>query len=135
MGTTLVRITSERSQLLTIALGVQIQEGVFKHNPRAVKKLNKFLEVLSELCRSQESAYNIRDSTRQSHIARAKLCSKLIKYPNVEDYKVARFTRITCLFPAHHILSWHSWSMTRSSFTWLASISVTFAISMLLSRT
>ncbi|KAJ3571401.1 hypothetical protein NP233_g3780 [Leucocoprinus birnbaumii] len=52
--------------------GVQIQE-----------------EVLGELCRSQESAYNIRDSTRQSHIARAKLCSKLIKYPNIEDYKLA----------------------------------------------
>lgn len=46
------------------------------------------LEVLGELHRSQESAYNIRDATRQDYIARAKLCSKLIKYPNVEDYKV-----------------------------------------------
>lgn len=50
------------------------------------------LEVLGELHRSQESAYNIRDATRQDYIARAKLCSKLIKYPNIEDYKV-------CLFP------------------------------------
>ncbi|KAF8846179.1 proteasome activator pa28 REG alpha beta subunit [Paxillus ammoniavirescens] len=49
--------------------GVQIQE-----------------EVLSELLRSQESAYNIRDSVRQHHLARAKICSKLIKYPNIEDY-------------------------------------------------
>ncbi|KAN0100447.1 Proteasome activator pa28 [Tylopilus felleus] len=49
--------------------GVQIQE-----------------EVLSELLRSQESAYNIRDSVRQNYLARAKICSKLIKYPNIEDY-------------------------------------------------
>lgn len=46
------------------------------------------LEVLGELHRAQESAYNIRDATRQDYIARAKLCSKLLKYPNVEDYKV-----------------------------------------------
>ncbi|KAI0803214.1 proteasome activator pa28 REG alpha/beta subunit [Irpex lacteus] len=52
--------------------GVQIQE-----------------EVLSELHRSQESAYNLRDSARQSHLNRAKLCSKLIKYPHVEDYTLA----------------------------------------------
>ncbi|KAG1784180.1 proteasome activator pa28 REG alpha beta subunit [Suillus placidus] len=49
--------------------GVQIQE-----------------EVLSELLRSQESAYNIRDAARQHHLARAKICSKLIKYPHIEDY-------------------------------------------------
>ncbi|KIJ65037.1 hypothetical protein HYDPIDRAFT_131236 [Hydnomerulius pinastri MD-312] len=52
--------------------GVQIQE-----------------EVLSELIRSQESAYNIRDSVRQNHLTRAKICSKLIKYPNIEDYTLA----------------------------------------------
>ncbi|KAH0838143.1 proteasome activator pa28 REG alpha beta subunit [Lanmaoa asiatica] len=52
--------------------GVQIQE-----------------EVLSELLRSQESAYNIRDSVRQNYLARAKICTKLIKYPNVEDYTLA----------------------------------------------
>lgn len=52
--------------------GVQIQE-----------------EVLSELLRSQESAYNIRDSIRQHYLARAKICSKLIKYPNIEDYALA----------------------------------------------
>ncbi|KAL9716530.1 hypothetical protein Ac2012v2_000978 [Leucoagaricus gongylophorus] len=51
--------------------GVQIQEGVFKCTIRTLEKLNKFLEVLSELCRSQESAYN------------------LVKYPGVEDYKLA----------------------------------------------
>jgi len=52
--------------------GVQIQE-----------------EVLGELHRAQESAYNIRDAPRQDYIARAKICSKLIKYPNIEDYKLA----------------------------------------------
>ncbi|KAK0208864.1 proteasome activator pa28 REG alpha/beta subunit [Desarmillaria ectypa] len=52
--------------------GVQIQE-----------------EVLSELHRAQESAYNLRDTARQDYITRAKLCSKLIKYPNLEDYTLA----------------------------------------------
>jgi len=52
--------------------GVQIQE-----------------EVLSELLRSQESAYNIRDGVRQHHLQRAKICSKLIKYPHIEDYTLS----------------------------------------------
>ncbi|KAJ3477253.1 hypothetical protein NLI96_g10596 [Meripilus lineatus] len=52
--------------------GVQIQE-----------------EVLSELHRSQESAYNLRDSARQNYLNRAKICSKIIKYPHVEDYTLA----------------------------------------------
>ncbi|KAF8531935.1 proteasome activator pa28 REG alpha/beta subunit [Gautieria morchelliformis] len=52
--------------------GVQIQE-----------------EVLSELHRSQESGYNLRDETRTNHLNRGKICSKLIKYPNIEDYALA----------------------------------------------
>jgi len=52
--------------------GVQIQE-----------------EVLSELHRSQESGYNLRDDARTNHLDRAKICSKLIKYPNIEDYSLA----------------------------------------------
>ncbi|THH33448.1 hypothetical protein EUX98_g766 [Antrodiella citrinella] len=52
--------------------GVQIQE-----------------EVLNELHRSQEAAYNLRDAARQDYLARAKICSKLLKYPNVEDYVLA----------------------------------------------
>ncbi|KAI0066427.1 proteasome activator pa28 REG alpha/beta subunit [Artomyces pyxidatus] len=52
--------------------GVQIQE-----------------EVLNELHRSQESAYNMRDTARQSYLNRAKICSKIIKYPHVEDYTMA----------------------------------------------
>jgi hypothetical protein len=49
-------------------------------------------EVLSELHRAQESAYNLRDIARQDHIARAKICSKIIKYPNVQDYPVCSST-------------------------------------------
>ena len=45
-------------------------------------------EALNELHRSQESAYNLRDSGRSHHLARAKICSKLIKYPNIDDYTV-----------------------------------------------
>ncbi|KAF9514670.1 hypothetical protein BS47DRAFT_855099 [Hydnum rufescens UP504] len=52
--------------------GVQIQE-----------------EVLNELTRAQESAYNLRDASRNQHLNRAKLASKLIKYPNVEDYAIS----------------------------------------------
>jgi len=52
--------------------GVQIQE-----------------EALNELHRSQESAYSLRDASRLHHLSRAKICSKLIKYPNVEDYTLS----------------------------------------------
>ncbi|ESK98084.1 proteasome activator complex subunit 3 [Moniliophthora roreri MCA 2997] len=46
-------------------------------------------EALAELHRAQESAYNIRDVPRQDYLSRAKICSKLIKYPHVEDYTLA----------------------------------------------
>ncbi|KAH9937379.1 proteasome activator pa28 REG alpha beta subunit [Fomitopsis serialis] len=52
--------------------GVQIQE-----------------EVLTELHRSQESAFNIRDAGRLDHLNRAKICSKIVKYPHIEDYTLA----------------------------------------------
>ncbi|KAI9509534.1 proteasome activator pa28 REG alpha/beta subunit [Russula earlei] len=52
--------------------GVQIQE-----------------EVLNELHRSQESGYTMRDSVRQHLLNRAKICSKIIKYPHLEDYALA----------------------------------------------
>ncbi|KAJ7926011.1 proteasome activator pa28 REG alpha/beta subunit [Mycena leptocephala] len=45
--------------------------------------------VVAELIRSQESAFNLRDSARNDYLNRAKICSKLIKYPNVEDYTLA----------------------------------------------
>ncbi|KAJ6621102.1 proteasome activator pa28 REG alpha/beta subunit [Mycena sp. CBHHK59/15] len=46
-------------------------------------------EVLAELLRAQDSAYNLRDMAQKDYVARAKICSKLIKYPNVEDYTLA----------------------------------------------
>lgn len=46
------------------------------------------VEILNELHRAQECAYNLRDGARISHLARAKICSKLIKYPFIEDYTV-----------------------------------------------
>ncbi|TFK88658.1 proteasome activator pa28 REG alpha beta subunit [Polyporus arcularius HHB13444] len=52
--------------------GVQIQE-----------------DVLSELHRSQESAYNLRDAGRQDYLTRAKICSKIMKYPHLDDYALA----------------------------------------------
>ncbi|KZT30727.1 proteasome activator pa28 REG alpha/beta subunit [Neolentinus lepideus HHB14362 ss-1] len=52
--------------------GVQIQE-----------------EVLQELHRSQQSAYNLRDNARRDYLDRAKICAKLIKYPNIQDYALA----------------------------------------------
>ncbi|CCO35503.1 proteasome (prosome, macropain) activator subunit 3 (PA28 gamma [Rhizoctonia solani AG-1 IB] len=53
--------------------GVQIQE-----------------EVLNELHRAQDSGYNLRDAVSKSHhINRAKICSKILKYPHIEDYAIA----------------------------------------------
>ncbi|KAI0361005.1 proteasome activator pa28 REG alpha/beta subunit [Trametes cingulata] len=52
--------------------GVQIQE-----------------DVLSEIHRSQESAYNLRDAARQDYLTRAKICSKIMKYPYLDDYALA----------------------------------------------
>ena len=69
--------------------GVQIQEGRLLVIAVPYSHIDFYLEVLTELHRSQESAYNLRDAARQSHFNRAKLCSKIIKYPNVEDYAVS----------------------------------------------
>ena len=33
----------------------------------------------------------MRDSVRQNHLNRAKICSKIIKYPHLEDYAVRVF--------------------------------------------
>lgn len=45
-------------------------------------------EVLNEIHRSQESAYNLRDAARQHFLQRAKISSKILKYPHIEDYTV-----------------------------------------------
>ena len=62
------------------------------HFPSPAKKYDDVTtEVLNELHRSQETGYNMRDSVRQNHLNRAKICSKIIKYPHLEDYAVRVF--------------------------------------------
>ncbi|POW10809.1 hypothetical protein PSTT_05806 [Puccinia striiformis] len=46
-------------------------------------------ECLSELSRAQDSGYNLLEAQLKHNMSRAKLASKLIKYPNVEDYQIA----------------------------------------------
>ncbi|KIY51218.1 proteasome activator pa28, REG alpha/beta subunit [Fistulina hepatica ATCC 64428] len=45
--------------------------------------------VLGELDRAHQSAFNIRDTARQDYLARAKICSKILKYPNIDDYHLS----------------------------------------------
>ena len=68
--------------------------------------LNDIVEVLSELHRSQESAYNLRDTSRQGHFNRAKLCSKIIKYPHVEDYIVSSDVCHSCALTQNSMPRW-----------------------------
>ena len=69
--------------------GVQIQEGKNIQLPLPLNNVDDVTaEVLNELHRSQESGYNMRDGVRQNHLNRAKICSKIIKYPHLEDYAV-----------------------------------------------
>jgi hypothetical protein len=68
--------------------GVQIQEGINFQLSWSLNDLTTSPEVLNELHRSQESGYNMRDGVRQNHLNRAKICSKIIKYPHLEDYAV-----------------------------------------------
>ncbi|MBW0467065.1 hypothetical protein O181_006780 [Austropuccinia psidii MF-1] len=46
-------------------------------------------ECLSELARAQDSGYNLLEAQLKHYMSRAKLASKLIKYPNIEDYQLA----------------------------------------------
>ncbi|KAI0639981.1 proteasome activator pa28 REG alpha/beta subunit [Trametes polyzona] len=46
-------------------------------------------DVLNEIHRSQESAFNLRDAARQDYLTRAKICSKIMKYPHLDDYVLA----------------------------------------------
>jgi len=64
-----------------------LSHGRFESNQTSGVQIQE--EVLAELHRVQESAYNLRDATRQDYLARAKICSKIAKYPNIEDYTIA----------------------------------------------
>ena len=59
--------------------------------------IHEFVEALAEVLRCQQSAYTLRDGNRQHHLQRAKVCSKLIKYPNIEDYAVKSLHRVYML--------------------------------------
>ena len=45
-------------------------------------------DVLAELQRAQDAALNLRNIARDDYLSRAKICSKLVKYPNIADYEV-----------------------------------------------
>ena len=51
--------------------------------------LIQFSDFLAELHRAQDAALNLRNIARDDHLSRAKICSKLVKYPNISDYKVS----------------------------------------------
>ncbi|KAL0241200.1 hypothetical protein GEMRC1_006435 [Eukaryota sp. GEM-RC1] len=46
-------------------------------------------DIIGELSRAEESAFGVFDSIARYHISRGKLISKVLKYPNVEDYRQA----------------------------------------------
>ncbi|KAK1939506.1 putative subunit of proteaseome activator complex [Babesia divergens] len=46
-------------------------------------------EVILELTRVEDTAFNLHDTIVKYYMARAKLCTKVIKYPNVCDYSEA----------------------------------------------
>ncbi|KAF8807784.1 proteasome activator pa28, REG alpha/beta subunit [Phlegmacium glaucopus] len=46
-------------------------------------------DILAELHRAQDAALNLRNIARDDHLSRAKICSKLLKYPSITDYKHA----------------------------------------------
>lgn len=82
----------------TFFLGVQIQEGKRLNFSVLYHFKDIPVEVLNELHRSQESGYNMRDSVRQNHLNRAKICSKIIKYPHLEDYAVCLLPLFLCIY-------------------------------------
>ena len=74
--------------------------------------------MTSELQRAQESVANLRDVARQHHLSRAKISSKLLKYPHIEDYGVSVSTSLLKI----HLLillccRLRSENTTRDSFT------------------
>jgi len=62
-------------------------------------------DILAELHRAQDAALNLRNIARDDHLSRAKICSKLFKYPNITDYKHALHEHDEGqLYIAHHHL-------------------------------
>eukprot|EP01053_Blabericola_migrator_P007585 Blabericola_migrator_1__7584@NODE_3878_length_1453_cov_131_015152_g2400_i0_p1_GENE_NODE_3878_length_1453_cov_131_015152_g2400_i0NODE_3878_length_1453_cov_131_015152_g2400_i0_p1_ORF_typecomplete_len274_score68_56PA28_beta/PF02252_18/1_3e53PA28_alpha/PF02251_18/0_00015Ribosomal_L28/PF00830_19/9_3e03Ribosomal_L28/PF00830_19/0_15_NODE_3878_length_1453_cov_131_015152_g2400_i03091130 len=46
-------------------------------------------DVIQELARVEDAAFALRESTAKYFLHRAKLATKVVKYPNVEDYRLA----------------------------------------------
>ena len=55
-------------------------------------------EVLEQLLSADKSATEFRNAALEHHLDRAKICSKLIKYPNVKDYAVRLLVLSSPLF-------------------------------------
>jgi len=58
------------------------------HSPLMATFIDSASDILAELHRAQDAALNLRNIARDDHLSRAKICSKLVKYPNIMDYKV-----------------------------------------------
>ena len=56
---------------------------------RLLFSLIQLSDILAELHRAQDAALNLRNIARDDHLSRAKICSKLVKYPDITDYKVS----------------------------------------------
>eukprot|EP01057_Protomagalhaensia_wolfi_P006065 Protomagalhaensia_wolfi_Nauph_80__6064@NODE_84_length_3866_cov_229_538542_g64_i0_p3_GENE_NODE_84_length_3866_cov_229_538542_g64_i0NODE_84_length_3866_cov_229_538542_g64_i0_p3_ORF_typecomplete_len272_score55_95PA28_beta/PF02252_18/1_5e47PA28_alpha/PF02251_18/0_00013PA28_alpha/PF02251_18/6_6e03V_cholerae_RfbT/PF05575_11/0_032Ribosomal_L28/PF00830_19/6_6e03Ribosomal_L28/PF00830_19/1_3e04Ribosomal_L28/PF00830_19/0_1_NODE_84_length_3866_cov_229_538542_g64_i021312946 len=46
-------------------------------------------DVIQELARVEDAAFALRESTSKYFLQRAKIATKVVKYPNVEDYRIA----------------------------------------------
>eukprot|EP01087_Luapelamoeba_hula_P010403 TRINITY_DN2755_c0_g1_i5.p1 TRINITY_DN2755_c0_g1~~TRINITY_DN2755_c0_g1_i5.p1 ORF type:complete len:132 (+),score=10.84 TRINITY_DN2755_c0_g1_i5:187-582(+) len=44
-------------------------------------------ETISELTRSEDAGYNLLESMTKYYVTRAKLVTKVLKYPSIEDYR------------------------------------------------
>jgi len=74
--------------------------------------------VTSELQRAQESVTNLRDVARQHHISRAKISSKILKYPHIDDYVVRLPTFLLTIHPLIELRRRSPFeNTTRDSFT------------------
>ncbi|ORM41683.1 DNA primase small subunit [Babesia sp. Xinjiang] len=84
-------IKSEASELIEIIGNIKLW---IQLNVPRIEDGNNFgvgiqEEVILELTRVEDTAFNLFDSIVKYYMARAKLCTKVIKYPNVCDYSEA----------------------------------------------
>ncbi|GIX63182.1 subunit of proteaseome activator complex, putative [Babesia caballi] len=84
-------IKSEASELIEIIGNIKLW---IQLNVPRIEDGNNFgvgiqEEVILELTRVEDMAFNLFDSIVKYYMARAKLCTKVIKYPNVCDYSEA----------------------------------------------